>query len=259
MMNRILGFASLGLAVLALAVSLSGSREAPAAPPPTEPPVSTASQEVQALEKRVKALEDTVVLLSSRVMVLERQPGAPAGSTGGTAGTTPVALAQEVEQLKTEVRSLIAGEALNSQGGREYLKEAVRSVQDEMRTAQRQERQQQWAQAQTQGQTERSERIRKFVTEAGLNYSQEQELTRRLQEEETRRQALLDEVRAGSKSPRDIRQETRTLRTQTDEAMQQILTPEQKAKYDELRREDRGPMRQGGWQQDGQGDRQPRP
>jgi Spy/CpxP family protein refolding chaperone len=259
MMNRILGFVSLGLAVLALGVSLSSSREAPAAPPPTEHPVATASQDVQSLEKRVKALEDTVVLLSSRVMVLERQPGAPGGSTGGAAGTPPVVLAQEVEQLKTEVRSLIAGEALNSQGGREYLKEAVRSVQDEMRTAQRQEREQQWVQAQTQAQTERSERIRKFVTEAGLNYSQEQELTRRLQEEETRRQALLEEVRAGSKAPRDIRQETRTLRTQTDEAMQQVLTPEQKAKYDELRREDRGSPRQGGRQPDGQGDRQPRP
>lgn len=258
-MNRILGFVSLGLAVLALAVSLSGSREAPPPSPTSEHSVSTASQDVQALEKRVKALEDTAVSLSSRVMVLERQAGAPAGSTGGAAGTPPVALAQEVEQLKTEVRSLVAGEALNSEGGREYLKEMVRSVQDEMRTAQREERQQQWAQAQTQAQTDRSERIRKFATEAGLNYTQEQELTRRLQDEDTKRQALMDEVRAGNKNPRDIRQDMRTLRTQTDEAMQQVLSADQKAKYDEMRREDRGPMRQGGWQQGGQGDRQPRP
>jgi hypothetical protein len=37
------------------------------------------------------------------------------------------------------VRGLVAGEALQSQGGREYLKDMVRSVQDEMSTEQRQD------------------------------------------------------------------------------------------------------------------------
>ncbi|WP_224244513.1 hypothetical protein [Hyalangium gracile] len=258
MMNRILGFASLGLAVVALGVALSNSGEVPVAPPAPERSASTSSHEVEALEKRLKALENTVVLLSSRVMALERQPGAAGGGTGA-AGAPPAALAQEVEQLKTEVRSLIAGEALNSQGGREYLKEMVRSVQDEMRTAQREERQQQWVQAQAQAQTERSERLRRFVSEAGLNYSQEQEFTRRFQEEDARRQALFAEVSAGSKSPRELRQELRALQNQTDEAMRQILSEDQKAKYDALRREDRGPGRPGGRQQDGAGGRPSQP
>ncbi len=259
-MNRILGFASLGLAVLALAVALSGPREVSAPSSSTEPPaVTSSSPDVKALEKRMKALEDTVVLLSSRVMELERRQGAPAGSAGGTAGgAAPAGLAQEVEELKTEMRGLIAGEALNSEGGREYLKEMMRSVQDEMRNTQRQERQQQWVQAQAQAQTERSERVRKFVSDAGLNYSQEQELTRRLQDEESQRQALLDQANAGGKSPRDLRQDLRTLRNQTDEAMAKVLSADQKAKYDEMRRDERGgPMRPGGWQGGGQGGRQP--
>jgi hypothetical protein len=243
MMNRVISFASLGLAVLALAVALSSPREEAVSSPQDERPSPGSSQDVQALEKRVKALEDTVVSLSSRVMAIERRPVASDGSGGAVAA--PVALAQEVEQLKTEVRSMVAGEALNSQGGREYLKEMVRSVQDEMRTTQRQERQQQWAQAQTQAQTERSERLRKFVSEAGLNYSQEQEFTRRMQEEDTRRQALAGELSAGSKSQRDMRQELRTMRNQMDEAMQKLLSEPQRAKYEELRREERGQARPG--------------
>jgi chromosome segregation ATPase len=245
MMNRVLGFASLGLAVLALAVALSGPPQVVVSTPGDERPSSTSTQDVQELEKRVKALEDTVVSLSTRMMALERRPAASDGSGGAMASAAPAALAQEVEQLKTEVRSLIAGEALNSQGGREYLKEMVRSVQDEMRTTQRQERQQQWAQAQTQAQTERSERLRKFVSEAGLNYSQEQEFTRRMQEEESRRQALTDEVSAGTKSQRDVGQELRAMRTQTDEAMQKLLSESQRTQYEELRREDRGQRRPG--------------
>lgn len=244
-MNRFLGFASLGLAVLALAVALSGPPQVVVSTPEDERPTSHSTHDVQALEKRVKALEDTVVSLSTRVMALERRPAAPEGSGGAVASAPPAALAQEVEQLKTEVRSLVAGEALNSQGGREYLKEMVRSVQDEMRTAQRQERQQQWAQAQTQAQAARSERLRKFISEAGLNYSQEQELTRRMEEEETRRQALFDAMSAGTRSQRDVRQELRAMRTQTDEAMQKLLSESQWARYEELRREERGPRRPG--------------
>lgn len=245
MMNRVLGFASFGLAVLALAVALSGPPQVVVSTPGDERPSSHSAQDVQALEKRVKSLEDTVVSLSTRVMALERRPAAPDGSGGAVAGAAPAALTQEMEQLKTEVRGLIAGEALNSQGGREYLKEMVRSVQDEMRTEQRQERQQQWAQAQTQARTERSERLRKFVSEAGLNYSQEQEFTRRLEEEETRRQALFDEVSAGTKSQRDVQRELRAMRTRTDEAMQKLFSEPQWAKYEELRREDRGQRRPG--------------
>lgn len=246
MMNRLLGFVSLGIAVLAMGVALTNSHEEAVSAPAAEAPPSISPQELKALEKRIKALEDNAVHLSSRLMALERRPASSEGGGGTVADLPPAALAQEVEQLRTEVRSMMAGEALNSPGGREYLKEMVRSVQDEMRTAQREERQQQWIQAQAQARPNPSERVRQFVTEAGLNYSQEQELTRRLEGEETQRQALLAEVSAGRKSPQDMRRELRTLRSETDQQMQKLLSEEQRVKYQELRREDRGGTRGGG-------------
>jgi polyhydroxyalkanoate synthesis regulator phasin len=245
MMNRFLGFSSLGLAALALAVALWGSQEVTVSVPPTEAPGSDSSQEVQALERRVKTLEETVVHLSSRLMALERRPAA-AQDGGAVAVAPPMGLAQEVEQLRAEVRGMVAGEALHSEGGREYLKEVMRSIEEEQRTAQRQERQQQWVQAQTQALAERTQRWRQFASEARLDYSQEQQLMRRLEGEEARRKALMDEVSAGGKSPRDVRRELRTLSNQTDEEMQKLLSQEQYAQYRELRREDRGPQRQGG-------------
>jgi hypothetical protein len=114
----------------------------------------------------------------------------------------------------------------------------VRSVQDEMRTEQRELREQQFQQAQAQAQAGRAERLRQFATEAKLSYGQEQELTRRLETEDTQRQALLDAMGEGGKSPRDARQEIRNLRNQTDKEVKSVLDETQQAKYDELRREE---------------------
>jgi hypothetical protein len=183
-------------------------------------------------------------------MLLEQRPMA---SSDGGMGAAPVVLAAEVEQLKTEVRSMIAGEALNSQGGREYLKDAVRTVQEEMRTEQREQRQQQMQQAQAQTQTERAERLRQFVSDARLNYTQEQALTSRMKNEDAQRQALFDAVRAGEKSPRDVRQELRGLREQTDKEMASVLDEAQRVKYEELRREEWQQSRPRGGQWGGQG------
>ncbi len=250
-MNRFLGFASLGLSGLALVVALWGSRGETVAPAPSPATPSTlSSSELEELEQRVESLEQTALTLSKRLMLLEQRP--MASSDGGVA-VAPVALAAEVEQLKTEVRSMIAGEALSSQGGRDYLKDMVRSVQEEMRTEQRELRQQQLQQAQAQGQVERAERLRQFVSEARLNYTQEQALTSRLQHEDAQRQALFDEVRAGGKSPRDARQELRAAREQTDKGMASVLDETQRVKYEEMRREEWRESRPRGWQGPGQG------
>jgi hypothetical protein len=245
MMNRLPLFASVGLSVAALAVALWGPRDA-AAPAPSAQSRPAAASGDAVMEQRLKALEETAQLLSRRVMVLEQQRPLALGASDGGAGAVPAGLAQEVEQLRAEVRGMVAGEALQSEGGREYLKSMVRTVQDELRTEQRQERQQQWQQAQAQAQTERAERWRQFVSAAGLNYTQEQELTRRLQDEDTKRQALMEELRAGTKDPRDMRQELRAQRTETDQAMAKVLNDEQKAKYEEMRREDARQNRPGG-------------
>ncbi len=245
-MNRLLGPASLGLSLLALTLALwrPGTPEASDAPPPTQKASSSAPspEELKALARRVQALEDNTLSLSRRLMLLEQRP---VSSDGGTVAPAPAALAAEVEQLRMEVRGMVAGEALQSQGGREYLKDMVRSVQDEIRTEQRQERMAQFQQAQVQAQAQQSERWRQFAAEARLSYAQEQALQQRLETESTRRQALLDEVRAGTRNPRELRQELRALRSQTDQEMHAVLDEAQRAQYDALRREERQQERPG--------------
>ncbi|KFA89726.1 hypothetical protein [Archangium violaceum] len=254
-MNRFLGPASLGLSVLALAIALFGGRGEPAAPPPASEPASDvdtfASLELEALERRVESLEQSSLSLSKRLMLLEHRP--VVASDGGVVAAVPASLAAEVEQLRSEVRGMIAGEALNSQGGRDYLKDAVRSVQEEMRTEQRELRQQQMIQAQAQAQAGRAERLRQFVSDAKLSYGQEQTLTQRMQTEDTQRQALFDSVRDGSKSFRDARQELRQLRQQTDKEMASVLDESQRAQYEQMRREERREDRPRGGGQRGRG------
>ncbi|MFY0564018.1 hypothetical protein ACN28E_09230 [Archangium lansingense] len=232
-----------------------------AAPPASEPAADAdtfTALELEALERRVESLEQTSLSLSKRLMLLEQRP--MVASDGGVVAAVPASLAADVEQLRSEVRGMIAGEALNSQGGRDYLKDAVRSVQEEMRTEQRELRQQQMLQAQAQSQAGRAERLRQFASDAKLNYTQEQELSRRMQSEDTQRQALFDAVRSGAKSPRDARQEVRQLRQQTDKEMAAVLDESQQAQYQEMRREERReerPRGGGQWRGQGQGGDQP--
>ncbi|SEM28415.1 hypothetical protein SAMN05444354_11487 [Stigmatella aurantiaca] len=234
-MNRFLGFSSLGLAALALVVALANSSPVIVPPPPVVEVPGAAGPELQVLEKRVQALEGTVQLLSQRLREAERRPGSAAAPGEGA---PPAALAAEVDQLKDEIRGLMAGEALNSEGGREYLKEMMTSVQDEMRDARRKEQEQRWMQAMSQVQLDRSGNWRKFVSEAGLNAGQEQQLMRRLEDEDARRKTLIEEVRAGTKQPREMQRELREARKQTDEEMQKLLGADQQKKYVEARRDE---------------------
>lgn len=234
-MNKLLGPVSFVLASAALAVALwaPGRTEAPSASERPEPVAALpASQE--GLERRIQALEDTTLSLSRRLMEVERRPA----GTGGDGGGAAPALTAELDQLRAEVRGLMTGETLSSEGGREALKDAMRSVQEEMRTEQFRSRQEEWMQAQVRSTEQRTERIKRLVSEAKLNYSQEQELTRRLEAEETTRNALFEEVRTGAKNPRDIRQALRTQREETDQAMKALLDEEQRSKYNIMRREE---------------------
>jgi len=203
---------------------------------------------VEELEGRVKLLEDNALSLSKRMMLLEQRPGGAAGGAGA-----PAALATEVEQLRAEVRGLSTGQTLHSEGGRQYFKDMLVSVQDEMRTAQREQRQQRVVQDQAQTQTQRAERVRRFASEARLSSSQERDLTRRLDDENAKRQALFDSMQSGDKSFRDVRQEMRQLREQTDTEVKALLDESQRTQYDEMRREEwqRGRPRE--WQGQGQG------
>ncbi|WP_434386826.1 hypothetical protein [Melittangium boletus] len=250
-MNRLLGPASLGVSLLALGVALWGPRAEPVDPPPpvaVAPPArSTPSPEleesVEDLEVRIKLLEDNALSLSKRLMLLEQRPGG-AGGAGA-----PASLAAEVDQLRAEVRGLGTGQTLQSEGGRQYFKEMMVSVQNEMRTEQLQARQQRVEQDQAQVQAQRTERLRRFASDARLSSSQERDVTRRLDAENAQRQALFDTMRSGGKEFRDVRQEMRELREKTDTEVKALLDESQRAQYDDMRREEWQRGRPRDWQQ----------
>ncbi|MET0406490.1 MAG: hypothetical protein ABW123_29000 [Cystobacter sp.] len=240
-MNRFLGPASLAVSLLALAVAFwSPRKDETPAPSPTStsaPAAASPSREVKDLELRVKMLEDNAVNLSRRLMQLEQRPG---GTGAGTAGG-PVAsseLAAEVERLRADVRGLSTGQPLQSEGGREYFKGMLRSVQEEMRNEQREQRQDRMLQNMVQSQAQQSERVRRFATEARLNSSQERDVMRHLESESNRRQELLAAVQNGGE-PRNMRQELRQLREQTDTQVKALLDASQQAQYEQMRREER--------------------
>ena len=247
-MNRFLGPASLAVSVLALAVAFwsprsSQGEEAPYVPPRGAPIPTTAaapsSQELKDLEIRVEMLEENALSLSRRLMQLEQRP-ASAGAAGGP--VAPAALASEVQRLRSEIQGLTAGQALRSDEGREALKGAVRSVQDEMRNEQREQREERMMQSMARAQAQQAERVRRFATEARLSSSQERDVTRHLESESTQRQALFDAARAGGDG-QNVRQQVRQLREQTDTQIKAVLDESQQAQYEAMRREDR----RGGW------------
>src|SRR4051794_26821707 len=116
-MTRIVPLIALVLSGAAVGLSLfRGSTPAPVAVSEVRPPRS--DEELASLERRIEMLEETSSDLERRLSELKRKP--TAALDGGAE------LTAEVEQLRAEVRGMIAGEALNSEGGKAYLKDAVR-------------------------------------------------------------------------------------------------------------------------------------
>ncbi|MGE6762664.1 hypothetical protein ACQKGO_31930 [Corallococcus interemptor] len=241
-MNRILGIASVGLASLALGVALWGPGKSEAPVTQEAPRVQDSTADVRALQSQVKALEETVQLLSRRMMAFEQGGGT---ASAGTGGPPRAGLEAEVAKLREEVRGVMVGEALTNDSAKQSLKELMRTVQEEQRTEQRQQWQQQVDQLRAQAESERSQRIKTFITNARLNYSQEQALTKAMQAEDAKRQELASAM-AGGRPGRDMRQQMRDLRTQTDAEMQKVLSAEQMTQYQEMRRDDMNPRGAGG-------------
>jgi hypothetical protein len=232
-MSRLIPLLALVLSVAALAAALL--RPAPTAEVAVERPAPHAEDELAALDRRIELLEETAQHLEQRVSELSRKPVYPAGDSG----TVPPGIALEVAQLRSEVQGMIAGEALQSEGGKAYLRDAVRGVQEELANEERKVRAERFAAQQEKAQTEQKERWKKFVTDARLDYTQEQSLNRLLEAEATSRRTVMDQVRTGTKSFGDVRTELRASREQTDKEMKASLSAEQFQKYTEQRRGDR--------------------
>ncbi|MFN7133424.1 MAG: hypothetical protein ACK4N5_15195, partial [Myxococcales bacterium] len=79
---------------------------------------------------------------------------------------------------------------------------------------------------------------RRFVADARLDYRQEQEVRRRLEDETRRRDALNEELRAGTRPFREVRGEIRELVEETNNAVLATLNDEQKKSFLATREED---------------------
>jgi len=237
-MNRALLIACFAISTIALALSL-----VPRADPLPPPPPASAGvlpEELELLQRRLDDVEDTQRELFDRVSRLQR--GGVAGELALDAGA-PAALQAEVARLRDEVHGMIAGEALNSTGGKTFLKDAIREVQAEEARARMEQR----LALQTKRAEEQKAQWKKFVTDARLNYSQEQALMKALEAEQQKRDAFMAEARAGTKDFRDVFRETRDAQRETDKAVKAQLDEGQQRQYDQLRREQRGGGDRGGW------------
>jgi hypothetical protein len=162
-------------------------------------------------------------------------------------------MAQEVEALRREVRSVMVGEVLTDDSSRTALKEVIREAQaDAMRErfAERQQREALRA-------VELKAKWKDFVTSARLTSTQEQELNRRLEAEEAARAALTQQREGGQPFDPEAFRALRDQRRETDRVMTGMLDDTQKAQYQELRREEGG-GRGGGDRRERNNPRQPR-
>lgn len=228
-MNRVLPVLSLCLALLALAAALVPRGDSiVVSSPPVEVPVARDSD--PELRKRIEQLEDDNRALWDRVVLLEhRQPSASDGGAGSPG------LAAEVAELREQVRGVVTGEVLTNDASRAALKDVIREAEADSqreRLVQRQQRQEQRVE-------EQKAKWKDFFATAKLTWPQQQELEKRLAEEEAARRAIAEQLQNGGPNP-DAFRALRDQRKETDQAMGKLLDDTQKEQYQALRREDRG-------------------
>ena len=228
-MSKALAIGAAVLSVISLVVVLSrgdgGGGQAQVAPAAAE---RAAKPEIGADDARLSAMEMELTRLIRRVDALERasspRPGEPAPAM------TADQQARQLASLRSDVDALLTGEPMHTEQGRERLKEVVRSLQGEMfadRVAQREQ--------------ERSARLKKLIDDARLSGTQAQDLTRLLDDESQKRQAMMESMRSGGDlTPSAMRDQLRSLRQQTDDSAKSLLSADQFTQYQQMRSEDRG-------------------
>jgi hypothetical protein len=234
-MVKVLSASAFILAAAALA--LAALRPSPA-PSPVEHASARAdargAQDREELELRLRGLEDTLAHLSRRLTEMEQaaRRGEGAVPSGGVAAgaMAQVDVADELRQLRADLRQVAAAEALHTERGRVLLKEAVRSVQDELQADRVRE-------FRDQQETAREERFRRLVDEARLTGTQERELRGLFDAESALRAQLIERMRSGERG--QMFRELRTLREQHDQQARKLLAEDQYEKFTELRQDER--------------------
>ncbi len=238
-MNRALPIVAVCLSLLALALSLVPRGDV--APPPVaiSAPADN-DDDLEFLRRRVELLEDDNRALWDRVTQLERRP-----MTSGDGGQVPASFAADLEKLRSEVHSIMAGDLANSEAGRAALKDLLREAQgDQQRdriTAMEERRQQQAAQ--------QAAKWKEFASSAHLSYAAEQKLNERLAYEESERTKKMEQLRLGEATWQEVSTYLRTQRKETDDAVTSLLDDSQRSQYQQVRRDSGGGLRDMGGRQ----------
>ena len=232
-MNRALPIVAICLSLLALAMSLVPRGDV--APPPVAVTAAVDNDDdIEFLRCRIDLLEDDNRALWDRVTQLERRP-----MMSGDGGQVSASFAADLEKLRSEVHSLMAGDIANSEAGRAALRELIREAQGEQQrdrlTAMEERRQQQAAQL--------AARWKEFSTNAHLSYAADQKLNERLAYEESERAKKMEQLRAGEATWQEVSTYLRTQRKETDDAVTSLLDDSQRSQYQQIRRNDNGSVR----------------
>lgn len=232
-MNRALPIVSICLAVLAFGVALMPRGE----PPPPAPVIEDSGNddELEYLKRRVELVEDDNRALWDRVVMLERRPVAV--GDGGFVSAPPAAgLEAEVQKLRAELRSVMAGEVLTDPQARDALKEVIREAEAD---AQRQ-RFEDFIERRNKVASDQKQKWAGFIANSKLSYAAETKLNERLALEEAERNKRMEQVRLGEQTWQEVSQYLRNQRRETDQEMTQMLDEGQRKEYQQLRREDQG-------------------
>lgn len=226
------------LSALALVTSLSALgltlfRSEPAETKPVrerpEPPPAPVSYDEE-LDAKVSALEWVVSALGRRIETVETsisRGGLPAAMPNQPARLSGDVGAR-VEALQKDVDALFAAGVLDTDHGRERVKEVFREMQDEIATDRFRAREEQ-------REEQRKERFTRFAQGARLTGVQQQRLEGLLDSEVEERRALFEKMQSGSGDRREAFQELRALREKTDTAAREILPGDDYEKYREMR------------------------
>jgi hypothetical protein len=226
-MNRALPIVAICLSLLALAMSLVPRGDV--APPPVAVTAADDNDDdIEFLRRRIDLLEDDNRALWDRVTQLERRP-----MTSGDGGQVPASFAADLEKLRSEVHSIMAGDIANSEAGRAALKDLIREAQGEQQrdriTVMEERRQQQAAQ--------QAAKWKEFSTNAHLSYAADQKLNERLAYEESERTKKMEQLRLGEATWQEVSSYLRTQRKETDDAVTSLLDDSQRSQYQQVRRD----------------------
>jgi len=182
--------------------------------------------DTQKLQQRIRSLEGAV----------RRLVGIAITSNSKASGKSdPVLLAwikNELRNLRGDVDSVLTGEALSTEEGKQRLKKLLR----ETRKEDRQSRRKQWKKVATHM---LRERLNRFAKDHDLDQDTTTKIETMITDERAKLLPLWQEFKSGKKDVATALTEARAARDATDKQIRAMLNDDQYKAYDEMRRNSR--------------------